>query len=918
MEGGKPVLSYLYVRDAAGSGIYAYNSAPLIRYSQLLRNRTGIWTYRGSFTLEHSLVMGNTGYYPEYTGIYVIEGSGSVSNSIIAYNPGLNVALRSSALEVNYSNVYNPVGAPFATTNTTNLLTEPGFVSYRHRASLDNAVLYLAPLSSLRDAGNPAGVDPDGTRADMGPFGGLGAETGYYVDAEADGAGDGLYDGWERQHGLNPLLSDDGDDPDGDGISNLEELERQLLPTAADTDQDGASDGVELSSGSNPLDWYEQPGETYPVEAQVPGDFATLQAAVDAIVSPRPGDSIVRQGAIALASMTTSGHSATVYQKVLRLTGAGAALTVLDQSSIQVYHSTLTLSELTLQNSARSGVSCLNTSTCTITGVDSLMHAGSGFDLQGASKVTLTDAAATGNTGSGIYVYSTVTATLDELLLSGNKASVGGGLYISMGSTVNMTDFVIDDHAATRGAGITIERTSRELSTIYGEGVLKAERGVIASNTSSSNGGGVYVNYGTPTFVDVVFDSNFASSHGGAAFHNYSGSTYTDCDFHENSSLVSGGGIYQYSSSLNLTGNSFVQNSSALGGAIRGNTTSISLKAGNSFSGNEATQDGGALALNDGALSAAVGSTFTENTAAARGGAIHLFNSSGSMLWANFLQNSARDAGAIYFLKSTVTLKNSQFTENVGEYDGGAILMNESGTSTQVLSNLRFVDNTARKGGAIRLYLSNPTLSNILFQGNQASEQGGALYIDNASPVLKHLVMTANTASVGGAILLGVGAKPTASELIVAYNTPENLRLEDTAAPTLTFSALYNPTGYGNHNLSAPASTVYTSEPAFLRYADATSGASCTPNNSMGCRPVNFHLAAGGFSVGKGTTGSKDVDNSTLDLGMYGGSLGDDWNIDYDKVVDWFWPGPLSSPPTGYNVVNYDCNDLNASLTTGC
>ncbi|MFM7199918.1 MAG: hypothetical protein ACKO6N_03940 [Myxococcota bacterium] len=218
----------------------------------------------------------------------------------------------------------------------------------------------------------------------------------------------------------------------------------------------------------------------------------------------------------------------------------------------------------------------------------------------------------------------------------------------------------------------------------------------------------------------------------------------------------------------------------------------------------------------------------------------------------------------------------------------------------------------------MRLYLSNPTLSNLLFINNQASEQGGALYIDNASPLLKHLVMVRNQAGQGGAALLGVGAKPTASELIVAYNSPDNLRLEDTAAPTLTFSVLYNPASYSNHNLSSPAGTLYTSEPAFLRYTDVTSGASCSPGNHMSCLPVDYHLASGGFSVGKGTTGGKDVDNSTLDLGIYGGALGDDWNLDYDKVVDWFWPGPISTPPPGYNVLNYDCNDLSASQQSGC
>jgi len=84
-------------------------------------------------------------------------------------------------------------------------------------------------------------------------------------DADGDGIGnhadpdddnDGLTDLYEISVGLNPLSAGDGEyDADGDGLSNLQEL--QLTGTnrlVTDTDGDGMSDGFEVTYGLDPLD----------------------------------------------------------------------------------------------------------------------------------------------------------------------------------------------------------------------------------------------------------------------------------------------------------------------------------------------------------------------------------------------------------------------------------------------------------------------------------------------------------------------------------------------------------------------------------------------------------------------------------------------------------------------------------------
>jgi outer membrane protein OmpA-like peptidoglycan-associated protein len=61
----------------------------------------------------------------------------------------------------------------------------------------------------------------------------------------ADGDGDGLDDAWEKAY-FGSLVQDGQGDPDGDGLSNLEELQAGTNPMAEDTDHDGLSDKLEL------------------------------------------------------------------------------------------------------------------------------------------------------------------------------------------------------------------------------------------------------------------------------------------------------------------------------------------------------------------------------------------------------------------------------------------------------------------------------------------------------------------------------------------------------------------------------------------------------------------------------------------------------------------------------------------------
>ena len=81
---------------------------------------------------------------------------------------------------------------------------------------------------------------------------------------------DGMSDTFERTSGLNPSVDDSGGDPDGDGLSNVDEYRDGTSPRLADTDGDGASDGAEHTAGSNPLVDDIAPEMVVPQDVEVP------------------------------------------------------------------------------------------------------------------------------------------------------------------------------------------------------------------------------------------------------------------------------------------------------------------------------------------------------------------------------------------------------------------------------------------------------------------------------------------------------------------------------------------------------------------------------------------------------------------------------------------------------------------------
>ena len=116
-----------------------------------------------------------------------------------------------------------------------------------------NVIKYDYNLTKAKEyllfAGYDAGLDSDGD--------GLTDLTELNVTStdrfNADTDSDGLPDGWEISQGLNPNISNEGNDSDSDNLSDYDEYMLGTHPQNNDTDGDSMLDGWEIQYGLNPL-----------------------------------------------------------------------------------------------------------------------------------------------------------------------------------------------------------------------------------------------------------------------------------------------------------------------------------------------------------------------------------------------------------------------------------------------------------------------------------------------------------------------------------------------------------------------------------------------------------------------------------------------------------------------------------------
>jgi hypothetical protein len=198
-----------------------------------------------------------------------------------------------------------------------------------------------------------------------------------------------------------------------------------------------------------------------------------------------------------------------------------------------------------------------------------------------------------------------------------------------------------------------------------------------------------------------------------------------------------------------------------------------------------------------------------------------------------------------------------------------------SNDSILTVKNSRITTNTSNLGGGVYTTSSTTTISQLVLANNYASYDGGGMYVYDSTTQL--------------------------TNSIVAYNIVPSDKL-----------ALYAEVGsLGLYYTNIYGSWIYPPTIEIVSLSDEEPGFQAYDIEGV---PTNYHLAVTSFLVNAGDPNMVDVDGSRSDLGSYGGSNGDDFDLDHDNYPDYFWPGTITEPPTGFEAADYDSNDADFNV----
>ena len=325
---------------------------------------------------------------------------------------------------------------------------------------------------------------------------------------------------------------------------------------------------------------------------EVPGDYPTIQEAIDAAVD---GDLVLVEPDLYVENIDFLGKAITV------------------QGTGDVADTILNGVDLTLGS----------THGCVVTfvsgeGADSVLDgftitAGTGFQTVSTAGIDTT-------LGGGIFC-SEASPTIRNCVICDNFAIAGGGIWL-FDSAAQIEDTVIEENDATFGGGVRTTGESADPLLL---------RCTIRDNTSDWGGGvdsGESLPLGVLSTGNIVLEEctvidNTASVAGGGVTILANG-TVTDTELRGNSSSVAGGGTWILGV-VEFTSCTFADNSSLRGGAIFNTAGSRTLDFERClFYGNSATW-GGVYSGDDSTTDASfVHCTIADNSATEGGGVVYL------------------------------------------------------------------------------------------------------------------------------------------------------------------------------------------------------------------------------------------------------------------------------------------------------
>ena len=468
----------------------------------------------------------------------------------------------------------------------------------------------------------------------------------------------------------------------------------------------------------------------------VPGDFATIQEAIDAALD----------GDVVHVSPGT-------YSENLRL--FGKAITVRSTQGPDV-------TTVRAQDRREPAVRCIDGEGpgtvfegFTLTGTQAELG---GFYCVGASPVVRdnlffenkrpTDRSG----GSGMRVVGGAPRIEGNVFLD-NSSTTGGGLHLTDADTIVCHNEFDDNSALFAGGGILVLR-----------GALHVESNLFRSNASQNDtpGGGISAEGTDLTVVDNRFLDNGALGQGGGVSV-VGGSAHIEGNtFRRNRAIArngrgTGGAVDVKGAQAAIRNNVFRDNESEHEGSaicssgrsvIEGNLVEFGIGGEGICLGGDEPQlvRGNVVQFNEAEGIAASGPVRIESNTIEGNGTRGIYVGRGEILVQyNWIGRNLRSG--VYARFATAKIADNLFQAN-RSFDGGAIEISSDSTQVSVVRNLFFHNEAQRFGGAINNTASASSLevSDCVFYGNQAGDFGGA--IRNASR-LTRCTFYANDATTG-------------------------------------------------------------------------------------------------------------------------------------------------------------------------
>jgi predicted outer membrane repeat protein len=447
--------------------------------------------------------------------------------------------------------------------------------------------------------------------------------------------------------------------------------------------------------------------------------------------------------------------------------------------------------------------------------------------------------------GGGLFTTGS-SGELVRTTLDGNTAYEGGGAFTYDG------DFDITDSTFSANEATTVAED--DWGPGGGGGGLWSAGGEVTGtsfigNTSTYHAGGAYFYRGRPTFTGNTVDNNYCGEDGAGIYFNISTATISGNVFRDNEAYDDAGGLRLYYGSSRIENNEFYGNSAGDDGGGAKFSHSEHVFNGNYMEGNSTGDAGGGLEL-DNDSTHVYDNVFVDNTAN-RGAGLHNWRTERRFTIedSEFIGNKAGDCGGgLQFDNSpyVITVKNLWLEGNEGN-DGAALCVDR-------------VYRDPEDVGGVEDYFQDTLLDihNVVFSGNDASDDGGAVYVRAGSVDIANVVMDDNEGP-GAAAIAVKGATVTLMNSIVSENSGgAALYVEDTEDGPGSLTATYSDF-YRNSSIADGIEDPRGSNGNIDENPDFDSGAG------------DYSLQSSSPCINAGNPSVSDTDGSRSDMGFFGG-----------------------------------------------